>query len=220
MLVGIVAEFTRRGVVPVVEVAQAEEIVPLVDALLRGGLDVVEITLRTEAGLKALELARTHFPEVLVGAGTVRTGVTAHSVADAGAAFVVSPGLDQEVVAVCAERGIGVLPGICTPTELGAAVRAGVDVVKFFPAEAMGGVPFLKALLGPFRDVTFVPTGGIDPNNLGEYLKVPQVAACGGSWMVKPSLIAEGRFDDVERLTRSALEIVQTVRAEAGAPRV
>lgn len=215
----IVSELARRGIVPVVEVETADQVMPLLEALLQGGLDVIEVTLRTEAGLKALELARTRFPDVLVGAGTVRTAAAARSVIDAGAAFVVSPGFDSDIVAVCATAGVDALPGVCTPTEVGAALRAGLDVVKFFPAEAIGGTAFLKALLGPFGEVSFVPTGGVNAANLAEYLRIPQVLACGGSWMVKPSLLAEGRFDEVERLTRRAVAIVREVRGEAGAPR-
>lgn len=132
---------------------------------------------------------------------------------DEGAEFVVSPGTNPEVLDVCRSLGVPALPGICTPTEIDAAVRAGAKVVKFFPAEAMGGVIFLKALAAPFRDVLFVPTGGINQGNLRDYLSLPDVLACGGSWLVAPSLLAEGRFDQVEALTREAVAVVTEVRS-------
>ena len=212
----VVDAVAERGIVPVVELQSAGDAKPLVEALLAAGLDVVEITLRTAAGLDGIRVAREAYPNALVGAGTVRTTADAAAVLDAGAAFVVSPGLNPEIVELCRSRGVCVLPGTCTPTEVDAAVRAGADAVKFFPAEAMGGTAFLKALAGPFRDVRFVPTGGINAANLADYLRLPQVIACGGSWMVAPALLREGRYGDVERLTREALAIVRGVRDEKG----
>jgi 2-dehydro-3-deoxyphosphogluconate aldolase/(4S)-4-hydroxy-2-oxoglutarate aldolase len=203
-----------RGVIPVVELEAVDDMEPLMEALLAAGLDVVEVTLRTPAGLEAIRVARRTHPSALVGGGTVRTVSQAVEVLDAGADFVVSPGLNEEIVEACLARDVCVMPGVCTPTEVDAAVRAGVEVVKFFPAEAIGGTGFLKALAGPFRDVRFVPTGGITAANLAEYLRLPQVLACGGSWMVARSLLRERRFDDIERVTREALAIVQAVREE------
>ncbi len=214
------ADTVRRlgaaGVVPVVELASVEQAPPLMEALLRGGLEVIEMTLRSDAGLAALELLREHYPEALVGGGTVRTPEAAERVLESGAQFVVSPSTNVRVIELCRSGGIPVLPGACTPTEIDQAVAAGAALVKFFPAEAMGGIPFLKALAGPFRDVSFVPTGGISATKLAEYLRVPSVCACGGSWMVAPALVHEGRFEEIERLTREAVEIVKEVRAEKG----
>jgi 2-dehydro-3-deoxyphosphogluconate aldolase/(4S)-4-hydroxy-2-oxoglutarate aldolase len=212
----VVETVATRGVVPVVELESLDDARPLVEALLAGGLDVIEITLRTAAGLEAIHVARQAYPEALVGAGTVRTASDATAVLDAGATFVVSPGLNSEIVEFCRSRGVCVMPGACTPTEVDNAVQAGADAVKFFPAEAMGGPAFLGALAGPFRDVHFVPTGGINAGNLADYLRLPQVIACGGSWMVGPALVRERRFGEVERLTREALKIVTNVRNEGG----
>jgi 2-dehydro-3-deoxyphosphogluconate aldolase/(4S)-4-hydroxy-2-oxoglutarate aldolase len=200
------------GVIPVVELPLREQALPLLEALLRAGVDVVEVTLRSEAGLSAIELLRSKHDEVLVGGGTVRTPEAAARVLDAGADFVVSPSTNTQVIELCHSRGVAVFPGACTPTEIDQALAAGADAIKFFPAEAMGGIPFLKALAGPFRGVSFVPTGGISPENLAKYLRLPQVLACGGSWMVAPTLIAAGRFDEIEELARQAVAIVDTAR--------
>jgi len=205
------SEIAALRVVPVLELGSVEDAFPLVEALCRGGLPIAEITLRSEAGREAIPRLRQAYPDVLIGAGTVRSAEDVRWVVDAGAAFVVSPATNPELIEFCRALRIPVLPGACTPTEVDAAVRAGAEVVKFFPAEAMGGVAFLKALAGPFRDVSFVPTGGIGPGNLAEYLRLPQVLACGGSWMVAPRLLAERRFDLVEQLAREAIEIASEV---------
>jgi 2-dehydro-3-deoxyphosphogluconate aldolase/(4S)-4-hydroxy-2-oxoglutarate aldolase len=213
-------ESTIRGqveelaVVPVVELASVDEAIPLLQALCRGGLCGVEITLRSSAGLEAIGALRRSHLGALVGAGTVRSLADARRVIDEGAQFVVSPVTNPELIEFCRSQQVLVIPGACTPTEVDSAVRAGASLVKFFPAEAMGGTAFLKALAGPFRDVRFVPTGGINAKNLREYLQLPQVAACGGSWMVAPSLLRERRFDQVEALAREAVAIVKEVRGD------
>jgi 2-dehydro-3-deoxyphosphogluconate aldolase/(4S)-4-hydroxy-2-oxoglutarate aldolase len=209
----VIQRIGQCGVVPVAEVASVEDGPPLMEALLRGGLDAIEVTLRSDAGLGALELLRSAYPEALVGAGTVRTPQAAERVLGAGAQFVVSPSTNLAVIELCRSQGTAILPGVCTPTEIDRAVAAGVATVKFFPAEAMGGISFLKAVAGPFRDVTFVPTGGINISNLSAYLALPQVIACGGTWLVERVLVDERRFDEIERLTREAVAIVREVRA-------
>jgi len=200
------------AVLPVVELEAFAQAGPLLDALSAGGLAAVEITLRSEAGLEAIRLLRRSHPDALVGAGTVRTVEDARRVIDAGAQFVVSPGTIPDVVELCRSLGVPALPGACTPTEVETAVRAGADAVKFFPAEAMGGVRFLQALAGPFRNVLFVPTGGVNASNLAEYLRAPGVLACCGTWLAAPKLLAERRFDHIEHLAREALAIVAEVR--------
>lgn len=200
------------GVLPVVELDAAEDALPLIDALTAAGLPAAEITLRTAAGLEALRILRANRPDAFVGAGTVRTLADAERVLQAGAQFVVSPSTYPELIELCRAAGVPALPGACTPTEVDAAVRAGASLVKFFPAEAMGGIAFLKALSGPFRDVDFVPTGGINASNLRAYLELPRVAACGGSWMVAPALLRSGAFDEVEMLAREAVGIVAEAR--------
>jgi 2-dehydro-3-deoxyphosphogluconate aldolase/(4S)-4-hydroxy-2-oxoglutarate aldolase len=200
------------GLLPVVELGSVEEALPLLDALAAGGLPAAEVTLRTAAGLEGLRLLRRERPDVFVGAGTVRTLAEAERVLEAGAQFVVSPSTYPELVEFCVGAGVPAFPGACTPSEVDAAVRAGAPLVKFFPAEAMGGVAFLKALAGPFRDVDFVPTGGVNAGNLAAYLALPRVAACGGSWLVAPALLRERAFDRVEALAREAVGIVAEVR--------
>jgi 2-dehydro-3-deoxyphosphogluconate aldolase/(4S)-4-hydroxy-2-oxoglutarate aldolase len=211
--VNVLDSLAAVGVVPVVELARADAAVPLLEALLAGGCGIAEITLRSEAGLEAIRTLRESFPEALVGAGTVRSLEAAGAVVDAGAQFVVSPSTNPELIGFCRSAGVPVFPGACTPTEVDAAVRAGAEAVKFFPAEAMGGISVLKAFAGPFRDVSFIPTGGINESNLADYLRLPNVVACGGSWMVAPSLLAEQRFDRIEVLTREAVSIAANVRA-------
>lgn len=204
----------RCGVLPVVEVADTTQAGRLYAALSEGGIEAAEITLRTPDAAIALKNLIEHNPEALLGAGTVRTLDDARRMVDIGASFVVSPGTVEEVVAYCVQHDVLVLPGVCTPTEVLRAVHAGAHLLKFFPAEASGGVDFLKALSGPFRDVSFVPTGGISEVNLETYLRVPRVAACGGSWMVAPELLAAGNFDEIAERSRRALEIVKEARSD------
>ena len=207
--------FAEVGIVPVVELRDADDAAPLLDALTAGGCAIAEITLRTDAGIQAISGLRRSHPEALIGAGTVLTPEAAERVVEAGARFVVSPATNHDVIAFCRSAGVPVFPGATTPTEVDSAVRAGAEAVKFFPAEAMGGIPVLKALAGPFRDVSFVPTGGINASNLADYLHLPNVLACGGTWMVAPVLLAERSFDRIEALTREAVEIA--ANAQAGA---
>lgn len=202
----------RYGLVPVVEIGRVEQAPPLLEALAGGGLPVAEITLRTDAGLRALAAARESHPSALVGAGTVRNPSDARRAIDAGAQFVVSPGTNLAVVEMCRTAGVLALPGVCTPSEVETAVGAGVGAMKFFPAGPMGGVAFLKALAGPFGEVRFVPTGGVNPENLRDYLRLKNVIACGGSWLVAPVLLADERFEEIESLTRAAVRIVEEVR--------
>jgi 2-dehydro-3-deoxyphosphogluconate aldolase/(4S)-4-hydroxy-2-oxoglutarate aldolase len=215
--VTVLSAFAGVGVVPVVELQDSDQAAPLLDALTAGGCAIAEITLRTDAGLEAIRALRRSHPDALIGAGTVLTLDAAAQVVEAGARFVVSPATNPELIAFCHSAGVPVFPGAATPTEVDAAVRAGADAVKFFPAEAMGGIPVLKALAGPFREVAFVPTGGIDESNLADYLRLPNVLACGGTWLVAPALLAEERFDRIEELTREAVEIAARVRAGATA---
>ena len=206
---------TTLGLLPVVELGSVDDAGPLLDALVAGGLPAAEITLRTDAGLTAIAALRQSHPDALVGAGTVRSADEARRVIDAGAQFVVSPGTSPEVLDVSRSAGVPAIPGVCTPTEVDSALRSGAEAVKFFPAEAMGGPPFLQALAGPFRGVPFIPTGGINASNVADYLRLPSVVACGGSWMVAPALLAEGRFDRIEKLTREGMAIVAEVRRRA-----
>jgi 2-dehydro-3-deoxyphosphogluconate aldolase/(4S)-4-hydroxy-2-oxoglutarate aldolase len=198
---------TRARVVPVVEIGEARHAVPLARALADGGLTCVEVTFRTAAAADAIAAIAEEVPGVMVGAGTVRTVEQADAAVAAGARFLVAPGLSPPVVARARTHRVPMLPGVCTPTEIEQAVSLGLQLLKFFPAEAAGGVAYLKALRGPFPDVHFVPTGGIGPGNLAAYLELPLVAACGGSWMAPLPLVQDGDFAAVARLAASAAEI-------------
>jgi 2-dehydro-3-deoxyphosphogluconate aldolase / (4S)-4-hydroxy-2-oxoglutarate aldolase len=192
----LISELARHRVIPLIVSEDASRAKGLGDALVAGGLPVAEVALRTNAALDIIEqLARND--KLLVGAGTVLSAEAAQQVIDRGARFVVSPGLDESVVNFCRDRDVFALPGVATATELQQALRLGLEVVKFFPAEAIGGVPLLKALAGPFPDVRFVPTGGISADNLANYLALPSVVACGGSWMVRQDWIEAGRFEQI-----------------------
>jgi 2-dehydro-3-deoxyphosphogluconate aldolase/(4S)-4-hydroxy-2-oxoglutarate aldolase len=200
------------GIVPVVELVDFRQAEDLFAALSAGGIAAAEITLRTTDAGVALEKLIERHPDALLGAGTVRTLDDARRMVGIGASFIVSPGTDEAVIDYCLEHDVLVLPGVCTPTDVLHALRVGAHLLKFFPAEAAGGVGFLKALSGPFGDVSFVPTGGISTANLENYLRLPQVAACGGSWMATPELLAAGKFDEIAQLARTALGIVEAVR--------
>lgn len=196
------------GLVPVVKIDNAADAVPLARALAEGGLPVAEITFRTAAAEEAIRNIAASVPEVLLGAGTVLTVDQAERAVKAGARFVVTPGFSSTVVKFCSERSIPITPGIATPTEIQMALEHNLDVVKFFPADAFGGVKTLKALSAPFGAVKFIPTGGISAANLAEYILFPKVLACGGSWMVKDELIKQGQFAEITRLTREAIDIM------------
>ncbi len=200
------------GVLPVVTVDRPDDAVRVGEALLAGGLPCAEITFRTDAAPAAITAIGSRYPELMVGAGTVLTVEQAHRAAEAGARFVVSPGYDEDVVAWCRSHGLPVLPGVMTPTEISRAQRAGIDWVKFFPAEPAGGVAALTALSAVFGTLMFVPTGGVDASNLADYLRLASVAACGGSWLVSQRLIADGDYRSMERLTAEAVAIVRDVR--------
>lgn len=196
---------------PAVVLHDAQDAAPLGDALLAGGLSCVEVTFRTEAAAGAIQtLARQ--PEMLVGAGTVLTRDQVDQAVDAGARFVVSPGFCAPVVRRCQELGVPVFPGVASATEIMTALDAGLEIVKFFPAEQLGGVSMIKALAAPFKSVRFIPTGGVTTANLAGYLANPAVVAVGGTWMVAADLLSAGRWDEVTRRTRAAVDLVKESR--------
>ena len=203
------AELQRFKLIPVVVIPNAEQALPLAEALLEGGLACAEITFRTEAAEAAIRKIEDNVPEMLLGAGTVITREQAERAIGAGARFIVSPGFSPEVADYCREAGTAYYPGVATPTEVQMALQRGLTDLKFFPAEAAGGIKLLKAIAAPFPQVRFIPTGGINASNLLDYLALPQVLACGGSWMVKKQLIAEGRFEEITRLVAEAMRLVQ-----------
>lgn len=194
-------------VISVLEIGEARHAVPLARTLANAGLNCVEITFRTKAATEAIAAVAAEVRDVLVGAGTVRTVEQANAAVTAGAQFLVAPGLSPVVAARAYALGIPLLPGVCTPTEIDQAVGMGLRLLKFFPAEAAGGVAYLKALGAPFPEARFVPTGGIHPGNLAAYLDLPLVAACGGSWMAPPRLIADADFMAIARLADEAAQL-------------
>jgi 2-dehydro-3-deoxyphosphogluconate aldolase/(4S)-4-hydroxy-2-oxoglutarate aldolase len=200
------------GIVPVVRVETPADGVALARALSAGGLPCAEVTFRTQAAADAIREMTAAVPEVVVGAGTVISVDQARQAVDAGARFIVSPGFGPKVVAWCVETGVPVLPGVATPSDIMQALDHGLKILKFFPAESLGGIPTLEAIAAPFGGVRFVPTGGITAANLGAYLKLPAVFAVGGSWLVAPKLIAAGRFDEITRLTQEAVSAVRQAR--------
>ncbi|MGE5550924.1 MAG: bifunctional 4-hydroxy-2-oxoglutarate aldolase/2-dehydro-3-deoxy-phosphogluconate aldolase [Bacteroidota bacterium] len=204
----ILGKIGTLGIVPVVKIDDAKDAVALGKALVAGGLPCAEITFRTSAAEESIRRLTAEVPEMLVGAGTVLSPEQAAQAVGAGAKFIVSPGLNPKVVQYCLEHGIPITPGVCNPTDIEAALGFGLKVLKFFPAEAYGGLETLKAICAPYGMVKFIPTGGISAANLLEYLSFPKVLACGGSWMVKPELIAAGNFDEIARLTREAVNVM------------
>jgi 2-dehydro-3-deoxyphosphogluconate aldolase/(4S)-4-hydroxy-2-oxoglutarate aldolase len=197
----------KLRVIPVVAIHDAENAGPLADALIEGGLPSAEITFRTEAALEAISCMAKR-GDMLVGAGTVLKVEQARRAVDSGACFIVSPGFNPKVVQYCVENHIPVTPGTSTPTDIERAIDFGLDIVKFFPAEAFGGVKTLKAISAPFGMMRFIPTGGIGPHNVISYLNLPNIPACGGSWMVKSDLISKGKFTEIVRLTRETMDLV------------
>jgi len=211
--VTVLETLSRHRIVPVVVLERSADAAPLADALVAGGLPVAEVTFRTAAAVDAIAVLAAR-GDVLVGAGTVLTPLQVDQAVDAGATYIVSPGTSAAVVERALERGVAVLPGAVTATEIQAALALGVDTVKFFPAGTSGGAAAIRALAAPFGGVRFVPTGGIGPQNLADYLSIPAVVAVGGSWMVPTAAITAGDFAAVERLTAAA---VASIAAEAQA---
>ncbi len=199
-------------VVPVVVIDDARHAVPLAKALVAGGLPVIEVTMRTSAAPDAIAAIAEHVPEAFVGAGTVLSSEQAADIVAARAKFIVSPGLHEDVVATANKLDVPIIPGVATATELLLAWNLGLRVLKFFPAEQAGGVPMIKSLASVFRDVVFMPTGGVSPANLQDYLAVPAVLACGGSWLTPAAAIADGDFERITTLASEALAIARKVR--------
>ena len=200
------------GIVPVVALDNAEDAIPLGEALQRGGLPCAEITFRTAAAEEAIRLMTKAFPDMIIGAGTVLTTEQVDRAVAAGAQFIVAPGCNPRIVRYCVERNIPMAPGVATASEIEQALECGVKKMKFFPAEANGGLPMIKALAAPYVGVTFMPTGGLNKDNVKEYLSYNRIFACGGTWMVKKNLISEGRFDEIEQMAKEAAEIVKQIR--------
>ena len=196
------------GLVPVIAIHNADDAVLMAKALLAGDLPIAEITFRTKAAEEAIERIAAGVPEVMVGAGTVLTVDQTKRAVAAGAKFIVAPGFNEKVVDYCLQNNIPVTPGVNTASEIEKALEKGLEVLKFFPAEASGGLKTIKALAGPYATVRFYPTGGINPSNLTDYITYDRIFTCGGSWMVKSDLIAAKRFDEITRLCKEAIDLV------------
>ena len=208
----IAEKFKELGVVPVVVLDDSKGALPLAKALMAGELPCAEVTFRTQAAKESIRLMAEEYPDMLVGAGTVLTTTQVDEAMEAGAKFIVSPGFDPEIVDYCQEKGIEIFPGCVSPSEVAQAVKKGLKVVKFFSAEQAGGIDMIKAMAVPYHELKFMPTGGINPNNLEKYLKFDKILCCGGSWMVKGDLVKAGDFDKIQELTKEAKELAKSIR--------
>lgn len=195
-------------VIPVIAIDKAEDIIPLGKVLAENGLPAAEITFRSAAAAEAIRLLRETQPDMLIGAGTVLNREQAIAAKEAGATFIVSPGFNPNTVKACQEIGIDIIPGVNNPSTVEAALEMGLTTLKFFPAEASGGINMVKSLLAPYTDIELMPTGGINPANIKDYLAIPRVLACGGTWMVDKKLIEAGNWEELARLTREAVALV------------
>ena len=202
----------NSGVIPVVVLEDAANAVPLAKALLAGGINICEITFRTAAAEEAIRQIALNVPDMIVGAGTVITKEQSKAATDAGAKFIVSPGSDLEVIRYAKELGVYMLPGAVTPTEVMQLIKEDVKVIKFFPAENYGGLKTIKALSAPFPNIKFVPTGGVSLSNLTAYLEFDKIAAVGGSWLCTKDLITNGKWDEITKLSKEAMDIFKSVR--------
>ncbi len=202
----IIKELSLIGIVPVIKIDDAKDAKPLAKALIDGGLPCAEVTFRTACAKEAIAIIAKEYPEMIVGAGTVLTKTQVDDAIEAGAKFIVSPGFNPEIVKYCKEKGCPIVPGINNPSGIEAALELGLKTVKFFPAEQSGGLAMIKAMSAPYGGVTFMPTGGVSPANVNDYLAFNKIICCGGSWMVKPEMIAAGDFDGITKLVREAVD--------------
>ncbi len=205
-------QMKQYGIVPVVVLDDANDARPLAKALCEGGLPIAEITFRTEAAVDAIRIISEEFPEMLIGAGTVLNAGQVDAAIQAGAKFIVSPGLNPRTVTYCTEKKILMIPGCTNPSDIELAMELGLEAVKFFPAEQAGGVSMIKAMAAPYSIIQFMPTGGINESNIKNYLSFEKVFACGGSWMVKSELIKQKDFEKIVQLTREAAAMVKKIR--------
>lgn len=201
----VLEKISKIGIVPVVVLDDAKDAKPLAEALIKGGLPCAEVTFRTAAAEESIRIMAKEFPDMLVGAGTVLTTEQVDRAVNAGAKFIVSPGFNPNIVKYCLSKNIPMVPGTNNPSNIEAALELGLDVVKFFPAEASGGIEMIKAMAAPYTTVKFMPTGGVNAKNICDYLAFDKIIACGGSWMVKKDLVAAGKFDEIQALTEEAV---------------
>lgn len=208
----IAEKIEKMAIIPVIKLQNAANAEPLAEALLEAGLPAAEITFRTDAAAESISIISKKFPQMLTGAGTVLTIDQVKASVDSGAQFVVSPGFNPTVVDYCVDKGVPIYPGVNNPTGIEMALERGLDILKFFPAEASGGVKMVNAMSAPYGKVRFMATGGINLNNVISYLESPYIAACGGSWMVSGNLIDSGSFEEIKKLSKSAVELINNWR--------
>lgn len=208
-LTTITTQLHQLKVVPVIALDHAEDILPLADTLAQNGLSVAEITFRSPAAEEAIQLLRQQRPDFLIAAGTVLTSEQVFQAKNAGADFVVTPGFNPKIVQLCQDLGLPIIPGANNPMAIEAALELGIETVKFFPAEASGGVKMIKALLGPYAQLKIMPTGGVGLQNIKDYLAIPNVVACGGSWFVEKTLINSKNWSEINRLTQEVATLIK-----------
>ena len=204
-------EIFNCGIIPTVKIDRAEKAVELVNAVRKGGVNCIEITFRTVAAAESIRRIAKAFPDIILGAGTILTETQLKEAIVSGAKFIVSPGFGEQIAKECLKNNLAYYPGCCTPTEIENALSFGLNIIKFFPAQIYGGVKAIKAFSGPYNNVKFIPTGGISADNMGEYLKLKNVLAVGGTWMVNEELIKEERFEEVTQLCKDAREIAERI---------
>ena len=210
----VLEQIKKTGIIPVVVLDDAKDAEPLAKALCEGGLPCAEVTFRTEAAEECIRIMSEKFPEMFVGAGTILTTEQVDRAVAAGAKFIVSPGLNPRIVKYCVEKGIVITPGCANASDMEQALENGLEVVKFFPAEPAGGLNMIKALAAPYVGLKFMPTGGISPKNVREYLAYNRIIACGGSWMVKNDLVKAGDFAAITEMAKECVQIVKESRGE------
>ncbi|WP_047042228.1 bifunctional 4-hydroxy-2-oxoglutarate aldolase/2-dehydro-3-deoxy-phosphogluconate aldolase [Vibrio mexicanus] len=204
----ILNKLNQYKVVPVIQINRVEDAVPLAKVLVENGLPVAEVTFRTDAAVGAIKAMREAYPELCIGAGTVLTPEQVDQAIEAGSEFIVAPGLNPNTVRLCQERNVPIVPGVNNPSQVEQALELGLTFLKFFPAEASGGVNMVKSLLAPYVDVSFMPTGGIGKGNINDYLGLERIVCCGGTWMVSPKMIENQQWDEIGQLVREAVELV------------
>jgi len=202
---------SKSRIIPVVKIDDTEKAVKLAKTFVDAGIGIIEITFRSDNALSCIRKIKEEVSDIIVGAGTVLSVKQAKDAIKAGASFVVSPGVDEKVIKFCIKKKIFVLPGVVTPTDIQRCLNFGLDTVKFFPSEAAGGIKTIKALVGPFGGLKFVPTGGISLKNLKEYLSVPSVIACGGTWLAEPELIKNEDFDTIKKIAIDTLSLIREI---------
>ena len=210
----VLEQIQKTGIIPVVVLDDAKDAEPLAKALCEGGLPCAEVTFRTEAAEECIRIMSEKFPEMFVGAGTILTTEQVDRAVAAGAKFIVSPGLNPRIVKYCVEKGIVITPGCANASDMEQALENGLEVVKFFPAEPAGGLNMIKALAAPYVGLKFMPTGGISPKNVRDYLAYNRIIACGGSWMVKNELVKAGDFAAITEMAKECVQIVKESRGE------